>query len=559
MAWILNSDPIVVAAVEQPKDRFWIFTLLWVSLPILIHTAVLRRYLVDAPVLDDYNFLDTMYEMARASDFSSWLKALVSLQNEHRAATTRLIPQLLASVTGSVDFRLLNVVGTLFMLGTLVVMVLEHRQALVPAVIGAGAFLLLQWSYNEALMQASGALPHLGVVFFAFAGLFMALRPGWQNAIGVTACGTLATFSQANGLLVLPIAAVGCFAKGFHRRAAVFAALTVVLWWFYFSNYVRPPNHPSLLASLHDPITAIRLFLVIIGGVSPSLLLAQVVGGAILGAAVWVTWRGYWRAHPTAYLWFAFIFLSAATVSAARSGFGLFIASRYAVNAALLMTLLLFAISSLTGPWNRSVRWTVFIFTGIVSLMMSYAALPEIRDRNLKASLLNEWNSVPASSSLPKYAGIHYPSIPWATRILNQASENGVYLPPKKTPEFPRVIGSSTKPGVVHQGGVIDSVVVNGRVVSVRGWSSLPFFDSTMAMIIYPANGVSKYRFDHLEVRQDVALTLKRPELLLSGFHLSVEYSNENDAIIGAERLCVYLSKTGHPDINLSRRDVNCQ
>jgi hypothetical protein len=116
-----------------------------------------------------------------------------------------------------------------------------------------------------------------------------------------------------------------------------------------------------------------------------------------------------------------------------------------------------------------------------------------------------------------------------------------------------------TKPGVVHQGGVIDSVVVNGRVVSVRGWSSLPFFDSTMAMIIYPANGVSKYRFDHLEVRQDVALTLKRPELLLSGFHLSVEYSNENDAIIGAERLCVYLSKTGHPDINLSRRDVNCQ
>jgi hypothetical protein len=388
LAWILNSDPIVVAAVEQPKDRFWIFTLLWVSLPILIHTAVLRRYLVDAPVLDDYNFLDTMYEMARASDFSSWLKALVSLQNEHRAATTRLIPQLLASVTGSVDFRLLNVVGTLFMLGTLVVMVLEHRQALVPAVIGAGAFLLLQWSYNEALMQASGALPHLGVVFFAFAGLFMALRPGWQNAIGVTACGTLATFSQANGLLVLPIAAVGCFAKGFHRRAAVFAALTVVLWWFYFSNYVRPPNHPSLLASLHDPITAIRLFLVIIGGVSPSLLLAQVVGGAILGAAVWVTWRGYWRAHPTAYLWFAFIFLSAATVSAARSGFGLFIASRYAVNAALLMTLLLFAISSLTGPWNRSVRWTVFIFTGIVSLMMSYAALPEIRDRNLKASLL---------------------------------------------------------------------------------------------------------------------------------------------------------------------------
>ena len=559
MALSLDNDGTKVVPVKGSKLRSFLVVLMWVSVPVLIHFAVLQRYLIDAPVLDDFNFLDTMYAMTKASGFADWFKAVVSLQNEHRAATTRLIPQALAWLTGSVDFRLLNVCGTLFVLGTFGFILGEHDHKIAPPVIGAGAFLLLQWSYNEALMQASGALPHLGVVFFAFSGLFFALRPGWKSSAGSAVCGVLAAFSQANGLLVLPIATAGCLAMGLRKRAALFAVLAALVWWFYFSNYVRPPNHPSLLSAFQAPINAIRLFLVIIGGVVPSLAISQAVGGAILIAVGWITWKGHWRRHPTVFLWLAFVLLSAATVSAARAGFGLFYGSRYAVNAALLMTLVLFAIYSLTGPWNRHVCLSVFVLATALSLTISYAALPEIRERTLRASLLTEWEPVPATSTLGRYAGLHYPDASWATRILSQAAELGIYHPHRKTPVIPTCSGSEPRPNVARQGGVVDEIAVTGRLVTLRGWSDIPFVDSSKDMLLYPATGIVATRVDGLEVRQDVALALHRPDLLLSGFRLVVEYATESQAIQGANAICVFVAEKGQPASVLSRSGVNCE
>lgn len=558
MSQSVNDGVVATSKVAASATHSFSVVLRWVAVPVLIHFAIQQRYLINAPVLDDFNFLDNLYAMARASGFSDWCKAVFALQNEHRAATTRLIPQALVWLTGSVDFRLLSVCGTLFMLGCLAFIWVEHRDEIAPPVLGAGAFLLLQWSYNEALLQASGALPHLGVVFFAFSSLFFALRPGWKSSTVCAACGILAAFSQANGLLVLPIAALGSLAIGLRKRAVLLAAVAALVWWLYFANYVKPPNHPSLLSALEAPLNAFRLFLIITGGIFPSLAVSQAVGAIILLAIGWITWKGYWRRHPTVFLWLAFVLLSTATITTARAGFGLFQGSRYAVNSALLMTLLLFAIYSLTGPWSRRVCLSVFVAAGVLSLTISYAALPEIRERTFRASLLTEWEPVPALPSLSRYAGLHYPSATYAARILDQAAELRLYIPPRQTPIFPALLKSETRPKPERQGGVIDEIAVTDRFVTLRGWSDLSFVGPIRDVMLYPATGIVAARVERLEVREDVALALHRSDALLSGFRLVVEYASEREAVEGAKAICVFVATTGQPATVLSRPGLNC-
>lgn len=559
MSQSVNDGVVAASKVTASTAHSFSVVLRWVAVPVLIHFAILQRYLINAPVLDDFDFLNPMFEMVQAGGFSDWFKALIAQQNEHRGATSRLAAQALIWLTGKVDFRLLCVCGTLFILGALAFILVEHRREIAPPVLGAGAFLLLQWSYNEALMQATGAVPHLSVVFFAFAGLYFALRPGWKSSAICAACGVLAAFSLANGLLVLPIAVMGCFAMGLRKRAALLAALAAVVWWFYFANYVRPPFHPSLLSSLETPINAFRLFLIIIGGIAPSLAISQATGGAILIAIGWITWKGYWRRHPTIFLWVAYVLLSAAAITTARAGFGLFYGSRYAVNSALLMTLLLFAIYSLTGPWSRRVCLSVFVAASVFSLTISYVALPQIRERAFKASLLTQWEPVPVSPGLGRYAGLHYPDVPRATQILDKAAELRLYFPPRQTPIMPTLLKSEARPNPERQGGAIDEIAVTDRFVTLRGWSDISFVGSSRDMMLYPAAGIVAARVDSLEAREDIALALHRSDALLSGFRLVIEYATKGDAVGGANTLCVFVAAKGQSTAVLSRRGFNCE
>lgn len=528
----------------------------WVAIPVAIHFALLARFWFDAPVLDDYDcILDSMGRMAAAKSLPEWFGILFSLQNEHRLAGTRLMPQLLAWVTGGLDFRVLMLLGTLFMLGTFAFLWSEFREEASGPVAAAAAFLLLQWSYNEAFLMASAATAHLGVVFFSFAALYFALQPGRAAAALCVAGGILATYSQANGLFVLPLAAVACLVLGQRRRAAVFLAVAIALWALYFHGYSRPPNHPSVLTAFENPVRTFQLFLIIIGGVGPSLPISQLVGATLLVILAWATAMGLWRRHPTVFLWIAFVLVSAATVAAARVGFGLFYGSRYSVNAALLMAMLVFSAHSLTRPWRPRYDLAAMGAAAVLAAAITIVALPQMRERSFRGQLLVETD--PATSGT-RFAGVHHPGREHGARILEMAASHGWYEPRRPALSPPTVTRLDAVPGGLAGNGVMDSVKAEGRTVRLHGWSGVPADVPGRAFLLHPAEGGENLRVERLEAREDVAVALGRPEALLSGFRIALDYPDEALAREAAARLCVYVEAPGHPLARIDRPGTPC-
>lgn len=545
--------------MAQKKDSSYFQIFCYLAIPIFIHIFILKIYLVNSPVMDDFDvILDDMIRMRNSNGFLEWLSVVVSQENEHRVVTIRLLSQTIFSLFGHIDFRWFAFIGSVFVISTLYFILKEYKNNIPLPVICAGAFLLFQFSYNEALLQSSAALSHLGVILFAFSSLYFALKPGRVNLLFCSIAGVLAACSQANGILVLPLAAVGCFIFNQRRRFIPLAILSGLILCLYFYNYAHPPNHPSIFFAIKSPLVFIRLFLITIGGLFPSLFIAQLIGAAILLGWGWLAWTGHWRRHPTVFLWAVFLLASALAIAAARAGFGLFIGSRYAVNATFLLILLLFAVCSSTGPWTVRTNISILLGSAVFSLLITYAALPEVKERSFRASLLTEYTPNTGTPDLVRFAGIHYPSVPHASRILNQASLIGLYSPPKRTPFLPAILTLVEKPRSDREFGFADQITVVGKQVKIQGWTDLLFSEAGRNLLIYPSKDIVSSRVEKLEAREDVAVALHRPEAILSGFRLVIEYPEEHLAAKAADALCVFVTVQDQPITLLHRNGGNC-
>jgi hypothetical protein len=533
--------------------------LAWAAIPVAINFFILVRFWTDAPVFDDFDFMRSIDGIMRTNAFADWFQAVFAVANEHRAAVARLVGRALVGLTGGFDFRLLLALGMLALVGTFAFIWAEFRDEAAPAIVGAAAFLTFNWSYSEALLQATGALPHVGVMFIAFAALYFALRPGAKSAAACSIGGVLAVYTQANGLFVLPIAAVGCALARMWRRAFGLGALTVVIWALYFIGYQTPAQHPSPFKALEMPLKSFQFFLVNIGAIFPSIPHAQLIGGTLLAAFAWIAWKGLWRRHPTVFLWIAFVLLSAASMAAGRVGFGIYLASRYALNAALLMGILVFAIYSLTRPWRRGAATLAYVAAAVLWVAILMAALPEMGERVFKPRLLAEVSEGTAGSTygLPKYVGVQHPSVEHGQRLLEMAKSRGWYSPPRRDLAPQKVSTAATPPPAARTAGFADKVRAEGRSLVIEGWTDIP---PTVAreFVLSPADGSITPTLARIEQRPDVAAALQSAEGLLAGYRIEAAYPSEEAARAAASRICVYVNAPGHPTTRLVRPDHNC-
>jgi len=206
------------------------------------------------------------------------------------------------------------------------------------------------WGVNlENAIVAAALL--LGVV----ANLYIR-RPRVRFGVVVALC-LAATYTFANGLmlwlLLWPRWFVGSRRVGDPSRKdtaswtldLAHVAVFVIVTWSYFQDYIRPPHHPPLSASLADPVHAFKFYLAWLGAplapVQHSPVSASETGAVALGiwllCGVSALLRGGWaRAAP----WLAvsgYSLAAGAAVAAGRSSLGLESAlpSRYVLHVSL--------------------------------------------------------------------------------------------------------------------------------------------------------------------------------------------------------------------------------
>lgn len=216
---------------------------------------------VNVPVGDDYAMLGFLNEFAAASGIGNKLHLLFSFHNEHRIVITRLIMLICTKITGSLDFRTLNLIGNSALLLTLIVIgrMLRLRE---KALKWALLFLIVLQPQPLKLMfyPMAGVQAYFGLLF-SFLYLYFSLKDSgwWYSALLFYLLTVLTTGSGIFlALLGIPI----LLYKKCYARATIHIAVAILVMMLY------APSSSNLPYLIEHPLTVARFFLLLLGSVA---------------------------------------------------------------------------------------------------------------------------------------------------------------------------------------------------------------------------------------------------------------------------------------------------
>jgi len=236
--------------------RSWFTLLLVVAAPLAYYGLVLA-YSVNVPIYDDYVLLKGTNDLLAATSLTEKLTGLFAMHTDYRIVTTRAIMFLWAKLTGSVDFKALNIVGNCALLPAAVVLgrsigLGEDRKR------WALFFLVsFQTQYLKLMFYPMAALQAFVGLLFSLLHLRYALeeRKWFLSPV----CYLLAVVTSGSGLFLSGITVPLLVYRRHYRRAGVLAAVTVATVALY------APSSGKLAYPLAHPFRVLQFFALLLG------------------------------------------------------------------------------------------------------------------------------------------------------------------------------------------------------------------------------------------------------------------------------------------------------
>ncbi|MFN4144299.1 MAG: hypothetical protein ACK4GN_00630 [Runella sp.] len=424
--------------MKQPLSKNFLLAL--ILLPTVIFYGFGVAYSLNIPWFDDIEnlpyFLNRLLDAQNGYEHA---EAFLRPNNEHRVLSARLIAWATYTLTGEMNFRLLNFIGNLSVLAIFFIVArayLKNKGAL--AVLVLAAFLIFHLQYYSMTFMAIMSLQYQLIIAEVFLALYLMLKPQrWAFALAVMVA-VLGTFSMGNGMMVWPTGVLVLGYLGHWRRLAIWLTLGVgaIVGYFWGYAFVQG-NDEGFRYFLQHPLQIIGGFFVFVGGVLdwfPRISfqkrqLLPLVGGVfivsffvyyVLGAlSISGRWRillplslkkyyskiGYFQSlRPNvAAFWigcFIYLFINSALVVFFRTRFDyqLVLWATYKIYPATLMAIcVLLTIQILENKWQK-IACTVFGLVAFFSWASSYwYFVPQVQqDRQQRMALAynQKYNSV---------------------------------------------------------------------------------------------------------------------------------------------------------------------
>jgi hypothetical protein len=323
-------------------------------LPVGVLLCWLAKYVVNVPFFDSW--MMGVYFYGWKHDILT-LESLFEQHNESRKFFPRLILLGLAELTHwntiyevglTVFFLLLILLG----LNRLLKFSIPHHPKLVAVATAVIAtFLCSPLQYENLLWGLQYIMFVTPACLVGMLLLMRGDRPRWQIFLIMVSLAWFATFTFANGMTFWLISLIPIGFKIWqqpNRKAWAFLLAWLTCFSgtliFYFHGYVKPPDSPSLLSGLEDPLKLVQYFLSFLGAPLSfsDQQLAQILGGFALiafvgGVAVyaWSAWQRFQKSgdrsnfHSTLIAmipWLSlgsYSLLSGTITSLGRVGFGI--------------------------------------------------------------------------------------------------------------------------------------------------------------------------------------------------------------------------------------------
>ncbi len=315
-------------------------------LPVGVFYAILYRYAIAAPLLDDYDA--TLGFLLRQQQLHGFLPKLLACLSDQQAEYKFLLEHLLIAaqfgLTGHLSLRLFVLLGNLLLLPILFVFTSdlfpeiawrERLPLLLPA-----AYLACQLTYAEVLNWTVASLNAFAVVAFVLLTLHFLVRRSPVCLALACASLMLACAASTNAFLLAPIGAAILWAERRWAAIALWCGCFAAMLWIYLFRYQHIPHPPG-----PKLVTRLLFFLSFLGGAVEDMHHQPIPGAAIalglllLSVFVHAALSGYARRNTVMMALATWTVLTAATVAWFRSSMGVSqsLSGRYKLYCMLLL------------------------------------------------------------------------------------------------------------------------------------------------------------------------------------------------------------------------------
>jgi len=465
-------------ATAKPRSkRAWTawLGLLLVLAPVVAYFQLAATVTVEVPYIDDYDAVVDYLKRTLDEPASLGLRRFFSRHNEHVMTTLRAAVLLTYAALHRIDFSVLNLVGSAFLVALLAALFAAFRAGTRPAekllAFAPAALFLVQPQYWMMLFSATTALSGFAVTAYA-ALAFLALERRSPGALGVAAvCAGAATFALGNGALVLPLGALQLALARRWRALAVWCALATPL---LLTAFLIDPQEHAALYSLDRPDRMLRYALNFVGGSAGFSRrgLSLVAGGLLVASFCALCLRRLHRSNPVVFALFLFLFGSVASNALLRAHHGAgapLLQPRYRFYGSLLLAL-------------TYLGWLETLNRPRVARRFVNAALPIALAFSLASFGLYRGAAIDWSGRLERGfehwwttgdGGLSHPEFRKASVFLLAALDAGHLVPP---PGWAERLGSDPLPVTPpHAGRAValglDAVAQDDEVLLLSGWA----------------------------------------------------------------------------------------
>jgi hypothetical protein len=235
--------------------------LLLVAIAPLLYCASILVFSVNVPVGDDYDMLGFLNEFGAAAGIENKLQLLFSVHNEHRIVITRLIMLLCTKIAGSLDFRILNLIGNSAFLLALVVIGRMLRLSEAPQKWAVLFLIVLQPQSLKLMFYPMAGVQAYWGLLFSFLYLYYSFKDSsWGHA--ALLCYLLAVLTTGSGIFLAIIGIPLLLYKKSYTRAALHAVLAILVVILY------SPSSSNMPYLIEHPLTVAKFFLLLLGNVA---------------------------------------------------------------------------------------------------------------------------------------------------------------------------------------------------------------------------------------------------------------------------------------------------
>lgn len=356
----------------QAPTRSYVNTASYVLLALLpaaAYYAFVIRLSQNIPYMDDYlNSLGFLSSILATDSWTERWQIILTPKDQHFSLANSLIYLLTWTLTGELNFRHLQWLGSLNILALAWLIVMAYRQTLPrPLLLCLTALMLFQIQWWEAALWATSTLANFLVISAGLAALLAASQdnPSTGRRFAAIGLAALASSAQANGFLVWPLLAMVLCRRPTAVTAVLLLAGLLLAAIFVVTDTQAAIPYPALLSVLVKQLLALPIAYPMICGIAFSpqtqALPAWLAGIVINGMAIWLLLG---RHRPSRFFMLAMAFLAGSCLMIALFRYpgpdahASFLASRYRLYSVLLALLVMLELLRQHPAWlQRHCTW----------------------------------------------------------------------------------------------------------------------------------------------------------------------------------------------------------